>query len=285
MRGKLLIFIHLFLLSWYMSKGSTGDSLRYLTTKDTIFISVGEYDEKFFVHQIAEKQTLYSLAKFYGLSLEALYHYNPYLRDKVLSISDPIKIPIPNRAILRYRNALVSSREYVPICYRVKPGDNLFRISKIFFRMPIDTIMQRNGLYSHNLQPGYILQMGWMSTEGIPEHFQRSRLSYNDKMAMKFEELKLSEKKGERLEQGVAFWQKNSKQEVSDLYALHRRAPINTLIAIENPMKQRTVYAKVIGRIPDTAYGREVIVVLSPAVARQLGARDARFFVRVRYLK
>jgi hypothetical protein len=49
-------------------------------------------------------------------------------------------------------------------------------------------------------------------------------------------------------------------------------------------MKNRTAYAKVIGRIPDRAYGDEIIVVLSPSVAKMLGARDPKFFVEIRYL-
>ena len=85
-------------------------------------------------------------------------------------------------------------------------------------------------------------------------------------------------------QQGVAFWQKNSRED-SDLYALHRTADIDSIIEITNPMKNRTIYAKVIGRVPDTAYENNVVVVISPLAAKLLGAKDPRFFVRVNYLR
>ena len=56
-----------------------------------------------------------------------------------------------------------------------------------------------------------------------------------------------------------------------------------TIIEVLNPMTNRTVYVKVIGKIPDTAYRDEVAVILSPLAAKLLGAIDPRFFVKVKY--
>ena len=82
---------------------ATGDSLYYLTAKDTIFLAVDESNEKIFEHQIEKKQTLFSLAKFYGMTIEELTLYNEALKNPVISIGQKIKIPIPNRAIIRYK--------------------------------------------------------------------------------------------------------------------------------------------------------------------------------------
>ncbi|MBL7774392.1 MAG: hypothetical protein JNK89_00225 [Saprospiraceae bacterium] len=49
-------------------------------------------------------------------------------------------------------------------------------------------------------------------------------------------------------------------------------------------MSRKTVYARVIGRIP-SGYESNVEVVLSPAAARQIGARDPQFFVKLRFLR
>ncbi len=81
--------------------------------------------------------------------------------------------------------------------------------------------------------------------------------------------------------QGVAFWSRSNSQN-NDLYVLHRKAPINSYIEIYNPMKRKTTYAKVIDRIPDGT-NPDVEVVLSPATAKMLGARDPKFFVKVKY--
>ena len=49
-------------------------------------------------------------------------------------------------------------------------------------------------------------------------------------------------------------------------------------------MSNRTVYAKVIARVPD-GYERNVEVILSPEAARKIGALDPKFFVKVKYFK
>ena len=93
---------YLALLLLFLSGGSvvmTGDSTRYLLPEDTIFLQIGKYQHKIFEHEIEKGQTLYSLAKFYGLSIDELYLYNPQLLDRVLSPYEKVSIPIPNRAI------------------------------------------------------------------------------------------------------------------------------------------------------------------------------------------
>ncbi|HOY19874.1 MAG TPA: hypothetical protein PLC89_21355, partial [Haliscomenobacter sp.] len=56
---------------------ATGDSLRYLTPRDTIILSVGANDAKIFEHKIEKGQTIFSLARFYGLKMDALRYLNP----------------------------------------------------------------------------------------------------------------------------------------------------------------------------------------------------------------
>jgi hypothetical protein len=45
------------------------------------------------------------------------------------------------------------------------------------------------------------------------------------------------------------------------------------------------VYVKVIGALPEKSYPKEVLTVISNAAAKELGAKDARFFVKIRYLQ
>ena len=274
------LFFPLFLFS------STGDSTHYLIPGDTVFLTIGDFHEKIFHHEIEEKQTLYSLARFYGLHVEELYHYNPIFRSQSISVGSKIKIPIPNRAIIRYRKAGFKAEEHVPVYYVVKKGDTFFNISARLFKMPIDTIMNRNQLVSEVLSVGQKLFIGWMSLNGIPESYRsfRGNPEWKKSQALRNNYALARTGRKEYNEQGVAFWQKNGHSN-TDLYALHRSAPVNSVIAVTNPMKRRTVYAKVLGRISENVYGSDITVVISPKVAEFLGAKDPRFFVKVRYLK
>lgn len=279
--------LHLGLLLWAVSQMSafaTGDSTRYLLRQDTIFLSIDGFGEKIFEHRIEPKQTLYSLARFYGLSVEELYYYNPGLKEAHVSPGQGVKIPIPNRAIIRYKDENFKPWKYVPIYYVVKKGDTMYRISKTYFRMPVEEVMQRNGLQSETLKVGQCLEMGWMSVDGVPEEYRDDGGNPLARQRGALYKIFLREQGNQKLkdQQGVAYWQKDSKED-SDLYALHREGKMNDIIEVTNPMNHMTIYVKVIGKIPDTAYGNDVVVVLSPLAAKTLGAKDPRFFVKVKY--
>ncbi|MBK9338489.1 MAG: LysM peptidoglycan-binding domain-containing protein [Lewinellaceae bacterium] len=254
-----------------------------LTPKDSILLTVNN-GQKLIHHIVKPKQTLFALARFYGLSLEELYALHPeFQTDPVLRVGMLVSIPIPNRAIRRYKGKDFEPAKFAPIYYVVQQGDNLFQICKRHFSMPVDSVKTRNNLKNESIKPGQLLHIGWMGLEGISSEWRTPAAPPTTDQAhqQRYDEEKKN--RGEVLGQGVCFWQKDS-NEKGDLYALHREAIIGTVIAVTNPMSRRTVYAKVIGRIP-VGYASNIEVVLSAAAARQIGARDPRFFVKVRYLR
>lgn len=253
-----------------------------LTSKDSLFLLVSG-GKKIVLHPVKAKQTMFSISRYYSISLEELYEHNPQFRtDPTLRAGMRIKIPLPNLAIKRYKTKKFAASKNTPIYYRVQEGDNLYQICKRHFDMPVDTVVKRNNLKGSAIRPGQLLLVAWMGTEGVLPAWRPARQSTeSEALKAKYEEAKL--KRREVDSQGVCFWQKDSKEK-GDLYALHREAAIGTPICVINPMGGRSVYAKVIGRIPE-GYERNIEVVLSPEAARSLGARDPRFFVRVKFLK
>ncbi len=285
MRRLLPLFITIFLVA--PDIGNSQNVVKeptspLLSNKDSLILSITD-GKKFLQHPVKPKQTLFSLAKYYGLSLEELYEYNTQFRtDPTLRIGTKVIIPIPNRAIRRYKNATFKISKNVPVYYVVQPGDNLYQICKRNFGMSVDTVLTRNHLKNNSIQPGQLLHIAWMGVDGIPAEWRPVRVfTKNDALKTKYEEEKARRKEG--ISQGVCFWQKDSKEK-GDLYAMHREANIGTIMAVTNPMGGRTVYAKVIGRIP-AGYESNIEVILSPEAARTLGARDPRFFVKVKFLK
>lgn len=270
--------LHAPLFAW------TGDSLNYLTPKDTIFIYQAPSGEKIFEHQIEPKQTLFSMARFYGLSLNEVYAYNPGLRDQGIAVGTRVRIPIPNRAILRYLDSEEQLRELVPVCYVVRPGETLYRISKTYFKMPVDIVMYRNKLQDVYIKPGETLLMGWMSLYGIPDSLRNAvggpLWQKSHALRQQFSAQILDKRPTE--ERGIAHWQRESQMSSTELMALHRRAPMGAILEVHNPMTGKKIYVKVVGRIP-AFYEENQIVILSPTVAQMLGALDPDFYVQVRY--
>ncbi len=263
-------------------RASTGDSTKYLTLKDTIFISLdNKSGEKIFEHKIQKGQTLYSLARFYGLNEEELYPYNPNLKSSVVSVGQIIKLPIPNAAIKRFKGDNFKRWKYAPIAFKVKKGDNLYKIAKTLFHMPIDSVIQWNNLPNETIAPGQILHVGWMSLNGVPDSIRNLRKGTID-LKKKELEAKFSNQKKSTEQKGAAFWQKKGNPN-THYYCLHRTAKVGSIISVTNGMNFKTLYAKVIGKIPQNAFGDEVIIIVSPSVAKQLGAKDERFFVKIKY--
>lgn len=281
-----LLFRAFWLCAWPVlafGQTSTAPPTAYLTPKDSLFLTVDDDGRKIVQHPVKAKQTLFSLAKFYGLSLQELYEHNPeFQTNPTLKAGSRVKIPVPNLAIKRYKGKSFVAAKHTPIFYVVQDGETLYQICKRNFDMPVDSVLKRNKLKTSNISPGQLLLIGWMGTEGIPAEWRQSRepATTND-LKTTFEKEKTGRK--EISASGVCFWQRDS-NEKGDLYALHREAAIGTSVSVYNPMTKKTVFAKVIGRIPD-GYEKNVEVILSPAAARVLGARDPRFFVKVRYLK
>lgn len=63
--------------------------------------------------------------------------------------------------------------------------------------------------------------------------------------------------------------------------ALYSGAETGSIIKVTNMMNRKTVYVKVVGRVPANDSGKEIILKLSNKVATELGALDNKFLVEV----
>lgn len=270
-----------------ISAQTTGDSTRYLLPHDSLFISLDEFPEKIIRHTMSKKQTLFGLARHYGLQVDELAYFNPDLNLNEVKIGDQIKVPIPNASIKRFKQKGFLRWKYAPVYYRVKTGDTMFKIAKSYFKMPVDTLKKRNKYWKEEVQVGQVLQVAWLSTKGVPDslqHFKKHPLwKVSDEMEAKF----ITDTKDHKIktQKGVTVWPKGIANTSSDSYILHRTAKIGSVILITNPMNNRKVYVKCIGRLPERVYGNEVLAVVSTPVANLLGVIDERFFSTLKYIK
>jgi len=278
-----IAFLQIF---FYQTYAVTGDSLFFLIPEDTIVLNIDRYGEKSFQHTLEPKQTLFSLARFYGLRLDDIYFYNPHLKNSYAP-GQKVKIPIPNKAIRRFWSPNHNPTEWIQLWYQVKKGDTFYGISQRHFKLPIDTMLVRNNLPANAaLKIGQVLRVGWISVYGVPDSLRSKHTSPLWRKSSLFRQqfVRQSTYKKTHEENGAAYWNRQEKS-ANTLYALHREAKIGSVIAVSNPMYNRTVYVKVIGRIQDRAHGPDVKVVVSSTVAKMLGAVDPKFYVAVKFVK
>jgi len=84
-------------------------------------------------------------------------------------------------------------------------------------------------------------------------------------------------------EKGTGVWISDPDLDANKMLILHRTAPVGTIIQITNPMTNRSTFAKVVGKFTENETTKDVIIVMTKAVADAVGALDKRFFCNLTY--
>ncbi len=262
-------------------------SASYGQGQDSLYVEVRS-GQKYLLHKIRAGQTLYSIKKFYAVDLSDLYYSNPNLEANGLTIGQYLRIPLVNQALRRYQGPNFLESEYIPVYYRVRPSETLYRIARIHFRLPVEVVRDRNQVYSDQLSSNQVLLIGWISRLGIPdslkmvsglpgvlgEESQRNKYRYEVRF----------NGKNEKMLQGTACWDKAMELSAKNkLYVLCSYVPQGRIVRLENPMTNRQVYAEVVAPKPDISFTQSTVVLVTPTVAKALGGLDARFYVKLYY--
>jgi hypothetical protein len=236
-----------------------------------------------FDHYIANGQTLFGISQFYGLSLEDVYQLNPNLRTKY-EPGDKVRVAIP-RLMIRPNPAQDSLAWFVPVNYRMQKGGTYFGLYKRVLQLAdASSLNQLNpDLDPMRLSPDQIVAIGYMKLNGIPKSMQGEIIDPYVRRNRGLRELWNLRAKGKKMRSanGKAAW--TSKGDPGKWMALHRTAPINSLIEIEDPRSRKIIYARVVGRIPEQVNDRNVVVVVSPLLVKAFGVRDKHFYVRTKH--
>lgn len=240
-------------------------------TIDSVSVVI-DHDQKFIAHTVLPKQTLYTIAKAYGVKVGDLYAANPELKERLVKMNEEIQVPLSGMEILP------TITDGIKAYYYVQPKETIYRLSKVYFAMNPEHLMALNNLDQPELQVGQKLLIGTLKISDEAQDASIAEVKGEEVLFdEEFEGLEWVEEKS------VAYWLQDGDESTS-LFILHNEAPINSMVEITNPMYNRTVNAKVVGRIPPGAYTKDIDLILSHTLAEELGAIDPRFYVRVKYL-
>ena len=85
------------------------------------------------------------------------------------------------------------------------------------------------------------------------------------------------------VETGVVSWFGDGDLNQNKFYALHRTAPIGTIIKVTNRMNNNSVFVKVVGALPTTGDNENIILKITQAAAQRIGALDQKFQAELNY--
>ena len=296
---------------WLLTFQLNAQQVQFNDTYEPIPVSFDEEGVASIAYTVNKDHSLYMASQIYHTSVDDILHYNNIEDAKYIELNRSVKIPLEQKYI--YRGVNLTSFEhtkFIPLQYTVKKKENLYRIAKVYCDESIEAMKLRNGLIENSLDVGQKLIIGWIPVSknqllniSAPES-QKTESEFNtihdQEYTSNSNEFTRSEEASNmnnitlddslavdslarplKIERGIAIWKKSSKGHSK--YALHPTAKLNSEIELYNPLVNRTVKAKVIGRIPVGTYSNDVSVIISPATAVSLGALDHRFSVKMTY--
>lgn len=261
-----------------------------------------EKEIAFYDHEVRSGETLYRLSKLYGSPVPAIMYAND-MKTPALSPGQQVIIPF-NESALHYSKSSVPADKRIPVVYAVRKKETVYRICRKYFDVNLTAVKELNAIRQNTLDIGQELTLGFLLE--IPEaEMTRERLDLTNlavepiilsatgeenvdrpETGIEFTSIDTDEANTYSInyENGAAFWDKAATG-LNGHYVLHRYAEPNTWIEVKNPMYKTSIQARVIGNIPEGTYPEDVLVVVSPSIAKDLGAIDERFYVKVRYLR
>jgi LysM repeat protein len=277
--------------------------------------------QRFVKHRVAAGETLTALTRRYRVTLAQLTEANPQIKNG-LGVGQIVFVPRPaaGRAAspTTAKAPTGAAPASVPARYTVAKGETLFGIARKFQLTP-DEIIRLNKLPAGGgVRVGQQLILTATETgapvaaaprptttpvrpvevESVPVVTSvKTPAPAPDKPAQvatvtpeKPEEREKEDRTPSRASEVLARVVESGlgapiEKSVTDKYlALHKTAPVGTIMQVKNSGNGLSVYVRVIGKLPDTGENNDILVRLSPRAVQKLGTGDARFRVETNYI-
>lgn len=276
----LLSFISFFFLTEAKSQLS---SFPIITTKDTVFI--GYMEGKYFLsHLIKKEDNLNSIASYYGTTLAAIREING-MTDSQVKANKTIKIPIPYNSIKSpVQRSSFEKYSFIPVFYKVKKGDTLYKLFRIYFPRDSNDIKKINSIKTNIIKIDSKLLIGYFPVQHIKKPSTDIVLQANRNK----DTLSLTSDKSKNVlvtVSGAAKTFDSPFEKTEYAYVLSNKIPEHSVVEITNPMSNKKLTGKVIGKIPPGKYPLDILLLLAKNDALDLGFLDLKFFVSVKYYK
>lgn len=184
------------------------------------------------------------------------------------------------------KEGLSKSKEWV--IHQVKSGESLFSLSKEY-GSSVGDLIEWNSLTSNNLKLGQSLKVSRIqasvaTSEGKiePKTEPTVPLEIQEKVEIENPVVNTSGGFSNTKENGLAELIPGTEANKKYL-VLHRTAPVGSVIRVKNEENDRTIFARVVGVLPETGDNSKVLIKLSQAAYQQLKAVNARFPVEILY--
>ncbi len=250
-------------------------------------------------HSVEEGQTLFSIARKYGVNVNDIRTWNA-LGGQSIAIGQELIVYLD--APTGDTNATTLDANKYDL-HTVKEGETLYAIARAY-DVPVDELRERNQLAGEGIRFGQTLiirDKGLIEVAPVvpvvevtppAPPVRRARMSRSQALEaerQRFEGIKKEENKTlesieTESEMGFASVIEGGTNTRKYL-ALHRSAPVGTVLRVRNEMNDMSVFVRVVGKLPDTGVNDKVDIRLTQSAYEKLGGINERFPVEISYLK
>lgn len=261
-------------------------------------------------HVVEKSETLFSISRLYNISVEELKSWNS-LSDNAINVGDRLHVSPPRseataQEVVRPAQQQTESVNYAgKIVHSVKEKETLYSLARMY-DTSVDKIREWNKLSTNDLHVGQKLIVG--TTNALPDNKRvmrsgnsgtdnrRRDYAYNsDPMAIS----QIGDPTQEDLQGAAPELDGGMVRKITELgmaegitdslntkkyLALHRTAPIGTIMQVHNEMNNLSVFVRIVGKLPETAENDKVIIKISEKAFHKLGAYGQKFPVRLSYI-
>ena len=264
--------------------------------------------KKIILHKIEAKETYYSLGRRYNVSPQSIMEFN---KNTALHPSETIKIPTQKNFSdkpVSFSSPNKTEKTLKQINHKVQPGETLYAIASKY-NMRVDDIKLLNALKTNALSVGQTLKVVSNDEVSLTPKVETNNagkpvlVENKPKIKESIPQVAIDKIKfldstdsqrnieipknrygiTEVNDKGLAVWINDNNLDATKSYALHKTAPVGTIVKITNPMSNRSVFAKVVGRYTENETTKDVIIVITKATADAIGALDKRFLVTITF--
>ncbi len=272
-------------------------------------VGVEQVDGKrYILHKVEKAEGLYGIARKYGTTPSIIQEINQ-LETTILELGQVLKVPAKvTKGVASTQNIKnETSKEKIKPeqiiqnpklnisqygIHTVKKGETLYKIASKY-GISVTELKEINQLKSNTLNYNQKLKVpkigNVIANPDIIEPTEEEEKNVRVEVSKGVADAKVSTRDNKYLnstdfsETGIAGWINDKTINGKKSIALHKSAPIGTIIRVTNLMNNKSVYVKVIGTLPETGDNENVIIVLSKAAVNMLGVIDQKFRVNLNY--
>jgi LysM repeat protein len=238
------------------------------------------------IHKVAAKETLFSVAKLYNVSMDDLKAWN-HLTDYALSVGQELIVKKPPGFV---GAVSMETPKSATGTHTVEPKETLFSIAKKY-GITVQQLKDLNGITGADVKIGQVLIVQAAASVTNPMIEKPLLTTPVVKEEPKQEKIETVPTRTETVI-GSDEVKEGGLAEVIDgtegnrkYLALHRTAKAGAILKVRNELNNREVFVRVVGPLPATGVNDKLVIKISKSAFDRLGAIDPKFRVEVTYYK